>query len=392
MKKQKVLMVGDAVIDTGFGRVTNSLVKYLREDFDISILGVNYWGDPHDLGVKVYPAGTKTPGDLYGYTKLPRVLGAENPDIIFIFNDIWVINTYLIEIKKYYSSNKQPFPKIVIYFPVDAKDHDPDWYANLDAVNIAVVYNQFGLSVAKQAKEFNYRVIGHGVDSEDFYKINDTKENLRRKLFSKDTSFDDAFIVLNANRNQPRKRLDLTILGFAQFARNKPENVKLYMHSGYMDAHINTAKLATRLGIDKRLILTTTNVGPQVVSKQMLNTIYNICDVGINTSLGEGFGLTPVEHAATGAAQIVPNSSASGELFSDCGLLLDRGHDFLLDTIYTTGYLVNPDEVAEKLEMLYNDRVLLNTLGEKARAKFTSKEFSWEYIAGQWKELFRELK
>jgi glycosyltransferase involved in cell wall biosynthesis len=36
-----------------------------------------------------------------------------------------------------------------------------------------------------------------------------------------------------------------------------------------------------------------------------INNMYNACDVGINTCLGEGFGLCNFEHASLGAAQVV---------------------------------------------------------------------------------------
>jgi D-inositol-3-phosphate glycosyltransferase len=43
-----------------------------------------------------------------------------------------------------------------------------------------------------------------------------------------------------------------------------------------------------------------------VVDDRQLNLLRNACDVGINTSMGEGWGLAGFEHGATGAAQIVP--------------------------------------------------------------------------------------
>jgi D-inositol-3-phosphate glycosyltransferase len=50
--------------------------------------------------------------------------------------------------------------------------------------------------------------------------------------------------VLNANRNQPRKRIDITLRGFALFAVDKPETVQLYLHMGSEDMGWNALQLA----------------------------------------------------------------------------------------------------------------------------------------------------
>ncbi len=110
----------------------------------------------------------------------------------------------------------------------------------------------------------------------------------------------DAFIVLNANRNMPRKRIDLTIQGFAEFARDKPANVKLYLHMATQDTGWNVIALARRHGIYDRLIMTRAdNVAPDF-SDEQLNLLYNACDVGITTTTGEGWGMVTFEHGPRG--------------------------------------------------------------------------------------------
>ena len=46
-----------------------------------------------------------------------------------------------------------------------------------------------------------------------------------------------------------------------------------------------------------------------------LNALYNACDVGINTCVGEGFGLCNVEHAGLGKPQIVSNVGGLSDIF-----------------------------------------------------------------------------
>ena len=105
-----------------------------------------------------------------------------------------------------------------------------------------------------------------------------------------------------------RKRLDITLKGFAQFAEGKPENVFIYLHQTSTDDYTNQRmrRLVVSFGLEKRVLINVLNVNGESLTEQQINLLYNACDVGINTSMGEGWGLISFEHGATGAAQIVP--------------------------------------------------------------------------------------
>ena len=63
------------------------------------------------------------------------------------------------------------------------------------------------------------------------------------------------------------------------------------------------------LGVRERVLGVVAGDHPSLAPDE-LNVLYNACDVGLNTSEGEGFGLIALEHAAAGAAQVVPRHSA----------------------------------------------------------------------------------
>jgi D-inositol-3-phosphate glycosyltransferase len=65
----------------------------------------------------------------------------------------------------------------------------------------------------------------------------------------------DGFFVLNANRNNTRKRIDLTIEAFAAFARGKPETVRLYLHMRREEC-CNIPEMARRFEIEPRVLMT----------------------------------------------------------------------------------------------------------------------------------------
>jgi len=385
MSKKKILWISDLGVPTGFARVSHSIIKNIKDDYDITGFGINYTGIPHDVGIPIFPAGAA--GDPMGYTKIAETVEMEEFDMIFILQDMWVVDNYLHNIREI-----ENLPPIVLYFPVDATCHDGFWYENLDIVTKAVAYNEFGKSVAiKASPDFEFDIISHGVDTDTFKPTFKSRQEAKEILYKnkKDDEKIPEFIILNANRNQPRKRLDLTMRGFAIFAEDK-DDVVLYMHCGVLDSSIDVSRLAHELGISSKLLMTNLEKGPQGVSDGHLNLIYNSCDCGVNTSVGEGFGLISVEHAATGAHQIVPRHSACEGLFSDTDAdLIPIITDYTLDRIMTVGKLVDKQGVADAMQSAYDKRNNKD-FGKSQFEKFTSNAYNWSVISKQWKALFEE--
>lgn len=391
MERIKLFIWGDGVTPTGFSTVLHSIFeRFPQNNYDIHHLGINYWGDPHDINYKVYPA--MTGGDIYGFNRMRALLSSIQPNVIFLLNDVWVIDQALEIIKKTYTDLKLDLPKIIVYFPVDAEEYDRNWFRNFNIVTKTVVYTQFAYKVVKNCvPELEIEIIPHGVDTTVYKNLGIEKYDLRKQLYPETPDVWDSFIVLSAARNQPRKRLDIAMQGFKLFAEDKPQNIKYYHHGGLKDAGWDVLKLAVRYGIDQRLILTNLEPGVQKIPKNKLNLIYNVCDVGINTSFGEGWCLPCMEHAVTGAPQVVPNHSAFTELYWDCGLLVPTTYSITVEKIETVGKLVTPEDVASKLDDLYNDDLMYKSLSNKSIKKFTNERFSWDTVSKRWQELIESV-
>ena len=391
-EKLKVLFCSDLVVPTGFSTVSHNIIKSIEDEFEITGLGVNYRGDPHEYKFPIFPATNGMNNNIYGVDRLVNILNGSKIDLLFMLNDAWVISYYLDAIKKDVKNK----PKIVVYFPVDSECHNKEWYKDFDIVTKAYTYTEFGKRVVNECvPEMEVGIMPHGVDTSTFYKLPETKLQLRKILFGDSAeermpNLSELFFVFNGNRNQPRKKLDITMKGFSLFARNKPD-VRLYMHCGVRDSSIDVTQLARRYKIEDKMIITSTSVGIQRVPVDKLNVIYNACDVGINTGMGEGWGLVNVEHAVTGAVQVVGRHSACEELFNDCGILMENVSDFMFDNSQTVGKLTSPEEVARALEILYRNRKLLAELSAKGMKKFTAPEYQWHTIALKWKDIFMEI-
>lgn len=84
-QKLKLLSIADAVAHTGFAQVNHAILDEIYREWDVSVLGINYMGDPHPYPYGVFPASLG--GDVYGFNRLPALLDGLQPDVVFIIND-----------------------------------------------------------------------------------------------------------------------------------------------------------------------------------------------------------------------------------------------------------------------------------------------------------------
>ncbi len=373
--KKKVLFIGDGVVYTGFSTVLHNIIKRLpKKEYEVHHLAINYFGDPHEYDWKIYPAVLG--GDIYGITRLEQ-FNLSSFSGIFILNDIAIVDLYLKKIK---SLNLSRIPPIVIYTPIDGYDIPKRFFNEFDVVSQLCVYTNFAHESLNNIG-VNSVVIPHGVDRDIFYRLFDDRNNAKKLLFQSVPEIDDdSFIVLNANRNQPRKRIDLTLLGFKYFVEDKPKNVKLFLHCGRKDSGWFIDDLVNTLDLSERVIMTESGKQLPQIPLSALNLLYNACDVGVNTCEGEGWGLVNFEHAMTGAPQIVPNHTSCKELFDDCGLLIKVSEWIFGRDMSVRHGIISVEDFAEKLNLIYKNRALYNELSMKTLEKFSQPQYSWDFI------------
>ena len=309
--------------------------------------------------------------DPFGRERLPGVLRAVAPSVVLVLGDA----TYYAVLRDAVEEHRRrrPETRVVVYCPVDWTTLVPAVPQSLAAADQVVAYTEFGRRTLARAfaaagvRAPPIAVIPHGVDTATFRPLGH-----RRR--------DDAFVVLNANRNIHRKRIDLTLRGFALFARGRPR-ARLYLHMGMRDHGCDVRALARELGIGDRLLTTTGADTHPAVSGERLNVIYNACDVGLNTCEAEGWGLVSFEHAATGAPQVVPAGSACAELWAGAGTLVPA------TPTARGGHEVSVEDVAAALGRLHDDPGPAAEMGARARAHARSRRFAWSAIAGRWMEV-----
>jgi len=153
------------------------------------------------------------------------------------------------------------------------------------------------------------------------------------------------------------------------------------------------AREMMRQGLDpnNRIIMTTQTPHPPNVPVDMLNTIYNAVDVGINTCKGEGWGLVNHEHAACRVAQVVPDHTSCKEIFEGYGKLIRCDH-IDVDTNYGREMpCPSSDHLTEILNELYEDRSLLQATADACYERATDPQFDWDTVASQFGGIFEDV-
>jgi glycosyltransferase involved in cell wall biosynthesis len=380
-------------------------MRRLADRHEIHYLGIGYSGEIiADRGLTIHPTNPKG-GDVFAAFQAQRMIEEIAPDLIFILHDIWCFEHYLNILGPY-----RDRLKIVGYIPLDGRIIDEENAAPLQRADRVVVYTKFAQKEfegafdrlrAKRGGEFPaVDIIPHGVDRDRFHAFPELKEasfasparaQAKRKVFPDLADPENAFIVLNASRFDKRKRVDLTVAGFARFAEGKPANVRLCLHHAILGAPENDRirALIAQFGLQERVHLNPLAGG--VVGDDALNLLYNACDVGINTSMGEGWGLVSFEHGAAGAAQIVPAHSACAEIWSGRAEMIQPARSYIPEFSALELAEVSAAGVAAALDNLYHDPQRRQQLAQAAYQAAQNPGYSWDTIAERFDDLFAEL-
>jgi len=371
---------------TGFTRVLEALLPTLAKHFVITWMGVGYRGPAFSWSDRVYVEPTNLHGgDLVGAYSARERWSELQPDAVFALNDPW----YLLHYSRALGDVLGSVP-MVGYMPLDGQICDPSLLSELIGFSQLVTYTETAaadlasaLSAARIPTPTTHA--GHGVDLSQFHpllsadQIGDVlpRMALAQGLFQLDQP---AFVILNASRPDPRKRIDITIDGFAEFVHGRDEPIYLCLHQAHSHRQYVEPLLAQvdQLGIADRVIWHPQQPGP--VSDEQLNRLYNACALGINTALGEGFGLVSFEHAATGVPQILPAQSTLTELWGDSAWRLPTT-PVMTDHSPLRMAEVDASDVALALTDLYEDSIAYERLAFAALARSRRADLEWSTVA-----------
>jgi glycosyltransferase involved in cell wall biosynthesis len=373
----KILWCGDFSIPSGFSKVTTNICDRLhaQHDWDISILAINYNGDHFQTPHALYPAGWGA--DYTGFARYEVIFNKVQPDIVLVLNDAWIAERFVA----LHRELEYGVP-IVTYIPVDAKNFKPAWAKSLSAADLCIWYTEFGKEQAVLAGlDCHTAIIPHGVDTDLFRPMDklEARKSIGLPL--------EGFIFGNVNRNQPRKRQDLTIQYFAEWVKSRdiPADVYLYLHCAQQDGGWDLTELAEYYGIQERLLIPGLGLTPvQGIKETSMPLVYNALDCQLSTTEGEGWGLIHIEGMACGTVQIAPDYAALGEWAKGAAYLVPcTASSCSTMQINTIGGIVDKGLFIEALDRIYRDEELREELGAKGFHLTREPAYDWDAIAEQ---------
>jgi D-inositol-3-phosphate glycosyltransferase len=382
---------------TGYARIGNILTNYLANaGHEVHYVGISHYPqqaverDIHPFIHLIDALAERKEGstELYGVDIMCDKINQIKPDIVFIYNDMLVINRI---INDFITTNINRTFKLCIYL-----DLVYDYQRLLYLKNIAVwadLLFVFSDCWKKNMMEVGFpaekiAVLPHGFDADLFRPMNTVNAKLLMGFAA------DDFVILNTNRNAYRKAHDITIEAFVKFLKKRDYHprIKLFLNlvqeslQGY--TILDLIKIVClKNAVDYEKVVTNhIFIRPShlFLGDERLNTLYNACDVGINTCLGEGFGLCNLEHACIGKPQIVSEVGALADIFTpEYATLIKPKADLYLAPMFEDhqGYIhiCASDDFVAALDTYYDNRILGSWHGTLARDILT-KKYDWTTI------------
>jgi len=379
-KKIKLIFYGDSpTVATGFGTVSRNILLGLFSTgmYDIQVFGVNYMGQPHNFPFHIYPMILNNEKDPYGRKYFENLLPQLDFDILLMNQDSFIIKDFLRGAINE-SRNRGKRFKTVVYFPVDGKPKR-DWIESMSLCDQPITYTKWAqkqcISVFPDINDkLDYAY--HGVNMENFFPYpDDVRKQLRQRYFNKHA---DKFIILNLNRNQPRKDIPRSVAAFKEFKKDYPNSV-LYLHMAVVDFGWNMAEVCNQFDLVVGEDVLFPN--PETFTTQsgfpihVVNELYNCADVCISTTLGEGVGLSLLEAMASKTPFIGPNNTALSEL-------LDEGRGYLAECFNNKSMFVvlsHDNDVVRPLTDVYSMvKQLKKVYDNPDKAKITAERaYKW---------------
>ncbi len=326
-------------------------------------------------------------GDIYGGYQAHDLAHETGAKVILLLNDLWMLKNYsssLISANSAY--------QVAAYVPLDGNIHCNAVFGDLEFLRAIYAYTP---KTEKQLRkkfsaghELRFNHFAHGINRTQFHPL-PNQQDVKQQIFGNCAKTNTVFI-LNANRINERKDLGVGIQAFSDLPHVQKQRSFLVMdvpnsHPIKMD---ELRSVIARYQLANKIIINP--LGNGYLTDDDLNKLYCACDIGVNTSLGEGWGMINFEHAATGAAQLVPDHSAPSELWPK-SLRINTKESVKLSTSALEMKRVDSTDLTDKLIKLLSSNQELKSAKQKSLAVANNRAYDWDEIADRWKDELTEL-
>jgi D-inositol-3-phosphate glycosyltransferase len=313
-----------------------------------------------------------------------------------LLNDVYMLKNY----QSAWIPLKAHGIKLAAYTPLDGSIIDYNILKDAVFLDALVLYHDGAKQEMEKAIEKieenepttsyewpNLYTIYHGVDVSSFQPIDEThKGELKKKLFPVQNS-EESIFILNANRFNERKNIEATIDAFALAIPHFIHPTYLVLHTPNIDPlkrQILEAYIYSS-GCSEYVLFNP--LGENYCDDTMLNQLYQACDIGVNTSFGEGWGLISFEHAACGGAQIVPDHTCPGEIWKDVAMTTPSTNEIKLPTNPFMMYGIDTETLSKQMIELANEKEKRTQVANACMDYANDQKFKWATIAKAWSEI-----
>ena len=393
----------------GYSLCGFELAKYFskKNDIDLTIFGFQNFNSAatgnavpnHRLdfpqNVQIFDAyANENPKQAgFGVTLVKDFVTTNRPDVVIVYNDMLVLTSVIAQLKEVPDRKFKIIAYIDQVYLCQKKEYLNFVNQNADVAMLFTPY--WEESIKQQGITIPTCHLQHGFSTDMHYPV---PKLLARKFYG--LKMED-FIVLNLNRNQPRKRWDICLQAFAEIVSKRPDTpIKLLIATAVQGAwnllevyerELMKRGLTLQDGM-KHLILLD---NPQQLSDEDVNFLYNVADIGLNTCDGEGYGLCNFQQAAIGIPQVVPHIGGFREFFDEnTSLLVEPTMTYYVDNsrdmVCGEAELCRYQDYADAILKYYDDKELMRKHGENARKKIVN-EYPWERFGDKLYGIVKEL-
>lgn len=382
----------------GYSKVVYELIKchdiFKAENIELSVYGFQKFfenpGHRRDVPQEVVTydafANENPRHQGFGFTEVRKYVNDHKPDVCIVYNDMMVLHQVISQLKLAQNEDGLSF-KIIAYIDQVYLNQKKEFIDFINKnVDHAILFTPYWEKIIKeQGLTLPSDFLPHGFNPMTYFPV---PKNLARRFFNLQ---EQDFIIMNLNRNQPRKRWDTCIKAFAEVvSKNRGKNIKLLIATAVQGAwnlielyerELKKRNVTLEEGMKHIILLD----NPQQITDEETNILYNVADIGINTCDGEGFGLCNFEQAAIGIPQIVPKLGGFMDFFDDNNAILVEPVlsyyvDSTRDAVCGEALLCDYGDFADAIETLYTDEKMRTRRSVEARKKIL-KEYAWPDIA-----------
>lgn len=408
---------------SSLARITDSIIPLLKSSYDITLLSnktniegitqVMMGADTEYIKygdfIKIINGNIRCVNMKYILVQLVNLIYDGNYEYILICNGIYEIDWFtkvLTSDSKYLTNKCGKRTKLVVWAPID-------YVPSIEVIQNVMKSDIFLTMTPIMIDEINkikpdtvckIDWVGHGSDIESISEKILSRDELIQELGKLKTPVhckvpikSSDIIILNANNYGPlsensvyntpgtRKRLDITVKAFLKVLETN-KNVKLWIHT-------NLKSFFEMMAIENISISTFADnliLSNNTVTNKELSLIYQISDISIQTSTGEGWSLTNLEAALYKSLQVVPDFLACSYHFKNRGILIpvtrkiiknEGGFDVIIGEVSVDDTTSKLLEAIEKLKQPEQLTILLNEAYEY------SKKYTWLSIVDKIKQI-----